>query len=128
MTTINNSVKRLSFGINSEFVLLATMVVSVLARYVDVFLPFMLILSSLSACLAICGIICYGIFLNKAFSIPRTFSFSTSEIFLGMLKLPLLLVIQGLMSKYWFNMPACAAILWIYALMLMAYKLRFWKV
>lgn len=128
MTTINNSVKRVSFGINAEFVLLATVVVSVLAHYVDVFLPFMVILSSLSAFLAICGIVCYAIFLNKAFSVPRTFSFSTSELLTGMLKLPLLLLIQGLMLKYWFNMPACSAILWVYALMLMAYKIRFWKV
>jgi hypothetical protein len=127
MTTINNSVKRVSFGINAEFVLLATVVVSVLAHYVNVFLPFMVILSSLSAFLAICGIVCYAIFLNKAFSVPRTFSFSTSEILTGMLKLPLLLLIQGVISKYWFNMPVCAAILWIYALMMMAYKIRFWK-
>lgn len=127
MATVNNSIKRVSFGINGEFVLLATMVVSVLAHYVDVFLPFMVILSSLSACLAICGIVCYAIFLNKSFSVARTFSFSTSELLIGMLKLPLLLLIQGLMLKYWFNMEACAAILWFYALMLMAYKIRFWK-
>lgn len=127
MTTVNNSIKRVSFGVNSEFALLGTVIVSVLAHYVDVFIPFMVILSSLSVCLAIFGIICYAIFLNKSFSVARTFSFSTSELLIGMLKLPLLLLIQGLMLKYWFNMEACAAILWFYALMLMAYKIRFWK-
>jgi len=128
MTSINNSITRISFGINSEFVLLVTIVISVFAHYVDVFLPFMVISASLSVCLAICGIVCYAIFLNKSFSAPRTFSFSTSEVLLGMLKLPLVLMIQGLMSKYWFNMSACSAILWLYALMLVAYKIRFWKV
>ncbi|EPP7234372.1 hypothetical protein ACTOJ1_001315 [Shigella flexneri] len=127
MTNVN-TIKRVSFGINGIWMLLMSIAFSMVAYFYEGFFPAMLITVALSACLAICGIVSYTIFLKVSFSAPRTFYFSTSEIFLALCKLPALLVIQGMMSKYWFNMPACAAILWLYAFMIMAYKIRFWKV
>lgn len=127
MTNVNTT-KRVSFGINSVWILLMSIAFSIAAYFYEGIFPAMLITVALSVCLAICGIVCYTIFLKASFSVPKAFYFSTSEVFLGMCKLPALLVIQGMMSKYWFNMPACAVMLWLYAFMLMAYKIRFWKV
>jgi hypothetical protein len=89
--------------------------------------PIMFVAVGLSTAVTVWGIFCYALFLKESFSAAKTFSFSTSEILLGLFKLPLLLVIQGLMSKYWFDIPLHAEMLWIYAVMIMAYKIRLWK-
>lgn len=126
MTNINTT-KRVSFSINSVAILLVSIAISVAVHFSGSLYPVMYLAVGYSTAVTVWGIFCYTLFLKEIFSTPQTFSFSTSEVLLGLFKLPLLLVIQGLMSKYWFDIPLHAEMLWVYAAMIMAYKIRLWK-
>jgi len=129
MTNINTT-KRVSFSINSVAILLVSIAISAVVHFSGSLslYPVMYLAVGYSTAVTAWGIFCYTLFLKEGCSNPQTFSFSTSEVLLGMLKLPLLLIIQGLMSKYWFDIPLHAEMLWVYAAMIMAYKIHFWKV
>lgn len=126
MSNVNTN-KGVSFFINSVAILLVSIACSVAVHFNGALYPIMFLAVGLSTAVTVWGIFCYTLFLKESFSAPKTFSFSTSEILLGLFKLPLFLVIQGLMSKYWFDIPLHAEMLWVYAFMIMAYKIRLWK-
>lgn len=126
MTNVKTN-KAVSFFINSVSILLVSIACSVVVHFNGALYPIMYLAVAYSTAVTIWGIFCYTLFLKESFSATKTFSFSTSEVLLSLFKLPLLLVIQGLMSKFWFDIPLHAEMLWIYAAMIMAYKIRLRK-
>lgn len=126
MTNVKTN-KAVSFFINSVSILLVSIACSVVVHFNSALYPVMYLAVGYSTAVTIWGMFCYTLFLKESFSAAKTFSFSTSEVLLSLFKLPLLLVIQGLMSKFWFDIPLHAEMLWIYAAMIMAYKIRLWK-
>lgn len=126
MTNVKSN-KAVSFFINSVSILLVSIACSVAAHFNDSLYLALCLAVAYSTAVTLWGIFCYTIFLKESFSAAKTFSFSTSEVLLGLFKVPLLLVIQGMMSKFWFDIPLHAEMLWVYAAMIMAYKIRLWK-